>query len=108
MKVNNMNDKILKLIEGRLKEGERKYGHENVKTDGRDFTTEALEEILDCCVYVTAKLITIKESEMERPIDDEEPMSNCCYAVFSHPGWPDSDICSSCFEHADIWEEEDG
>ena len=38
---------------------------------------------------------------------DEEPMSNCCNAHFTYPGFPDSDICSECLEHADIWEEED-
>ena len=40
--------------------------------------------------------------------DMEDPMSNCCTAPFTEPGWPDSDICSKCKEHADIWEEEDG
>ena len=39
---------------------------------------------------------------------DEEPMSNCCSAPFTYPGFPDSDICSKCKDHADIWEEEDG
>ena len=38
---------------------------------------------------------------------DEEPMSNCCIAPFTYPGFPDSDLCSKCFEHADIQEEED-
>ena len=38
---------------------------------------------------------------------DEEPMSNCCSAPFTYPGFPDSDVCSKCKEHADIWEEED-
>ena len=56
----NMNKKILSLIEERLEEGKRKYGHENVETDGRDFIVEALEEILDCSVYVAAKLIEIQ------------------------------------------------
>ena len=56
----NMNERILKMIEGRLEEGERKYGHENVEHDGRDFTTEALEEALDCAVYLAAKLIEIQ------------------------------------------------
>ena len=55
-----MNDKILKLIDQRLKKGEKKYGHENVKNDGRNFTTEALEEALDCAVYLAAKLIEIQ------------------------------------------------
>ena len=40
--------------------------------------------------------------------DTEDLMSNCCSAPFTHPGWPDSDMCSKCYEHADIWEEEDG
>ena len=56
----NMNKKILKLIEERLIEGEKKYGHENVENDGRDFIVEALEEILDCSVYIAAKLIEIQ------------------------------------------------
>ncbi len=55
-----MNKEILNLIEERLDEGKRKYGHENVETDGRDFIVEALEEILDCSVYVAAKLIEIQ------------------------------------------------
>ena len=38
----------------------------------------------------------------------EDPMSNCCTAPFTYPGWPDSDLCSKCKEHADIWEKEDG
>ena len=41
-------------------------------------------------------------------IREEDPMSNCCTAHFTEPGWPDSDICSECYEHANnIWEEED-
>ena len=55
-----MNKEILNLIEERLDEGKRKYGHENVETDGRNFTTEALEEALDCAVYLAAKLIEIQ------------------------------------------------
>ena len=45
------------------------------------------------------------KSEEMKPVD-EEPMSNCCNAHFSYPGWPDSDLCSKCFEHADIQEED--
>ena len=44
-------------------------------------------------------------SESERPVD-EEPMSNCCTASFTEPGWPDSDFCSQCHEHAGV--DEDG
>ena len=38
---------------------------------------------------------------------DDDIISNCCGAPFWYPGWPDSDICSKCMEHADIEEEEE-
>ena len=60
-----MNIKILDLIEERLLIGERKYGNENVINDGRDFIQEALEEALDCAVYLAAKLIEIKKRKEE-------------------------------------------
>ena len=60
-----MNIKILDLIEERLIIGERKYGNENVINDGRDFVQEALEEALDCAVYLAAKLIEIKNRKEE-------------------------------------------
>ena len=60
-----MNIKILDLIEERLIVGERKYGNENVIDDGRDFIQEALEEALDCAVYLAAKLIEIKNKKGE-------------------------------------------
>ena len=37
----------------------------------------------------------------------QEIYSNCCTALFEYPGWPDSDICSECLEHADIWDDEE-
>ena len=46
-----------------------------------------------------------KSSAGERPID-EDYISNCCTAPFTYPGWPDSDLCSKCFEHADIGEKD--
>ena len=60
-----MNIEILNLIEERLIIGERKYGNENVIDDGRDFIQEALEEALDCAVYLAAKLIEIKNKRKE-------------------------------------------
>ena len=60
-----MNIEILDLIEERLLIGERKYGNENVIDDGRDFIQEALEEALDCAVYLAAKLIEIKNKKGE-------------------------------------------
>ena len=60
-----MNIEILDLIEERLLIGERKYGNENVINDGRDFVQEALEEALDCAVYLAAKLIELKNKRKE-------------------------------------------
>ena len=56
-----MNDKIIELVRERLELGAKKYGHENIVSDDRDFIQESLEEILDCMVYVSCKLIEIKE-----------------------------------------------
>ena len=56
-----MNKKILKLIEKRLLIGERKYGHQNIINDGRDFLKESLEEALDCAVYLAALLIELDD-----------------------------------------------
>ena len=58
-----MNKKILSLIEQRLLVGERRYGHENVASDGRDFLKESLEEALDCAVYLAARLVELMDSE---------------------------------------------
>jgi|TARA_Y100000034_G_scaffold1391_1_gene1741 hypothetical protein len=58
-----MNKKILKLIEQRLLIGEKKYGHQNVINDGRDFLKESLEEALDCSVYLAARLLELNEEE---------------------------------------------
>ena len=46
-----------------------------------------------------------KSSAEERPVD-EDPVSNCCTAPFTYPGWPDSDFCSECHEHANIGEDD--
>ena len=67
-----MNINILDLIEERLLIGERKYGNENVIDDGRDFIQEALEEALDCAVYLAAKLIEIKRKRKEEPEWEEQ------------------------------------
>ena len=39
--------------------------------------------------------------------EDKDPLSVCCSAPFTYPGWPDSDFCSECHEHASTWEDED-
>ena len=58
-----MNKKINKLIEDRLEKGKREYEEELNPFDGRDWIVEALEEVADALVYITAKLIQIKKGE---------------------------------------------
>ena len=60
-KVMKMNSKILNLIKQRLIRGEKRYGKENISSDGRDFVQEALEEALDCSVYLAGHLLEIQE-----------------------------------------------
>ena len=55
-----MNNQIVKLIRKRLVKGEKRYGKENIMSDGRDFVEEALEEALDCAVYLAGHLIDIQ------------------------------------------------
>ncbi len=55
-----MNDKILELIKRRLDIGAKKYQKENILSDGRDFELEALEELLDGCVYLASRLIELR------------------------------------------------
>ena len=74
-----MNNDILDLVGKRLIKGERKYGHENVACDGRDFTEEALEEVLDCAVYLAARIVEIKnkkERHMGRAIDQNKTLGD--------------------------------
>ena len=47
----------------------------------------------DCNVY---------QSTGPEQAPEAEALSNCCGAPFTHPGWPDSDVCSRCKEHADL------
>ena len=56
-----MNSKILYLIEERLAKGEKRYGKENISSDGRDFVQESLEEALDCAVYLAGHIIELQE-----------------------------------------------
>ena len=65
----NMNLRILDLIGKRLIKGKKRYGKENISSDGRDFIQEALEEALDCAVYLAALLIEIQHIDE----DDYEP-----------------------------------
>ena len=57
------NEKIVKLIESRLEKGKEEYPDDLDVHDGRDWVQESLEEVLDLAVYVTAKLIQLKEKQ---------------------------------------------
>ena len=58
----NMNLKILDLVGKRLAKGEKRYGKENIASDGRDFIQESLEEALDCAVYLAGHIIELQEN----------------------------------------------
>ncbi len=45
--------------------GAKKYGDTNNIQDNRDFLEEAIEEALDGCVYLAAKLIQIQNKTKE-------------------------------------------
>ena len=68
----SMNKQILNLIEQRLDKGKKRYGKENISSDGRDFVQEALEEALDCAVYLAAHLIEIMDENDYEPTTADE------------------------------------
>ena len=55
------NKEIVSLIESRLEKGRREYKQEVDVFDGRDWTKEALEELIDACVYITSEILKIKK-----------------------------------------------
>ena len=67
-----MNKKILDLIEQRLKVGERRYGKQNIASDGRDFVKESLEEALDCSVYLAGRILEIMEKTDAKKVQTQE------------------------------------
>ena len=68
----SMNKQILNLIEQRLDKGKKRYGKENISSDGRNFLQESLEEALDCAVYLAAHLIeTMDRYDYEHNTADE-------------------------------------
>tara|TARA_R100000951_G_scaffold55541_1_gene46688 strand:- start:140 stop:325 length:186 start_codon:yes stop_codon:yes gene_type:complete len=56
-----MNKEILELIENRLEIGKNEYTEELDVNDGRDWHLEALEELLDGCVYLASAILKIKK-----------------------------------------------
>ena len=51
---------IIKLIKARLEKGKREYGQQVDPFDGRDWEKEALEELLDGCVYLATAILKLK------------------------------------------------
>ena len=74
-----MNNQIVKLIRKRLVKGEKRYGKQNIVSDGRDFVQEALEEALDCSVYLAGQLIEIQEKlKSKKKLPDYECTGDHC------------------------------
>lgn len=56
------NEDIKQLIDERLEKGMKQYGHGLKQNSGYDWVQEALEESLDLAVYISAKLIEVKNT----------------------------------------------
>ena len=57
------NEKILKLVEERLKLGQREY-KQDVPIDGsRNHLNDTLEELIDSIVYISAKILELQQYE---------------------------------------------
>lgn len=67
------NDEIKRLIEERLEKGRAAYGHgliqnEEARKHGLkeyDWVQESIEEALDLSIYLTAKLIEVRDKKQE-------------------------------------------
>ena len=58
-----MNEQIIELIKARLEKGKREYGQQVDPFDGRDWEKEALEELLDGCVYLATAILKLKSKK---------------------------------------------
>ncbi len=58
-----MNSQVIGLIKERIEKGKREYADEINPHDGRDWEVEALEELLDACVYLATALIKLKNEK---------------------------------------------
>ena len=59
----NRNKQLLIKLAERLDIGQMKYGKDIPRDDGRKWTKEALEEILDAMIYIGNVLLTIDEEK---------------------------------------------
>ena len=55
--------KIIDLLQQRLDLGKAKYNLELPSDDGRDWTQETLEELLDAIIYLANFMLVIKERD---------------------------------------------
>jgi len=69
------NQEIIRLIESRMEKGREQYGHGLVQNSGYDWVKEALEEALDLSIYLSAKLIEIKNFEGKNGVASESHLS---------------------------------
>lgn len=62
-----------------------------------------LNSLLHCRNFITMPdtLRQIQENTKKSRMTANEPITSCCGAPFIEPGWPDSDFCSDCKEHAE-------
>ena len=64
--MNNTNELILKKLKERLKKGNKKFGQQMpLDSHLRDNKQEALEELLDLALYLTAALLSIIHKSKE-------------------------------------------
>lgn len=57
---------LLVLLATRLRAGQARYGRLVLARDRRDFAAEALEELADACVYLTAALLRRRQGRTRR------------------------------------------
>ena len=61
-----INEQIINKIKERMDKDNRKYGDTIHVDDKRDFIEETIEEALDGCVYLAAKLIQIQNEQRSK------------------------------------------
>jgi hypothetical protein len=49
----------------------------------------------------------LEQEEFENEFRGSYNLTECCGAPFTKPGYPDSDLCGSCFEHTGPMDKEE-
>ena len=62
IKKKSTNEEIKEMIAQRLDLGQKRYNQDVPMEDNRDYTQEALEELLDGCVYLAAEILRYKNN----------------------------------------------